>query len=94
MKKKDNKEKDKQEKSGGKPSMKMRKDELLAIAAERGIDIPEKITKKEILELINADDPENKQNRKKTGNKQDRNKNGNDQSRNKTGNKQDRKQEK
>ena len=60
--------------------MKMRKDELLAIAAERGIDVPEKVTKKEIIEIINANAPESSQNRKKNGNNQNRTKNGNDQS--------------
>ncbi|MBR0399826.1 MAG: hypothetical protein IJH95_03295 [Mogibacterium sp.] len=48
------------EKKGGsrKPSMRMRKDELLAIAAQRGIELPEKATKKDILELLNADKPQ------------------------------------
>lgn len=35
-----------------KPSMNMNKAELLQAAAERGIEVPEKATKREILELI------------------------------------------
>ena len=44
----------KPEKKGGnrKPSMRMRKDELLAIAANNGVTVPEKATKKDILELL------------------------------------------
>ena len=39
-----------------KPSMKMKKDELTAIAESMGIEIPAKTTKAVILELINAND--------------------------------------
>lgn len=56
-KKKPEKKKTEKKKTGKSrnPSMKMRKDELLAMAAERGVKVFEKATKKDIIELLHKD---------------------------------------
>lgn len=41
-----------------KPSMRMRKDELRELAVSRNIEVPEKATKRDILDLINKSDAE------------------------------------
>ncbi len=88
--KKEKKDKGKGERKRGRyPSIKMRKDELLAMAAERGIDVPDHFTKKEIIELINANESEDNKSRNKNGN--NRNKDGNNRSRNKNNSNRNRK---
>lgn len=67
---KDNKSKDSNRKPQGskkkpqnrkrKPSMNMNKAELLEAAAERGIEVPEEATKREILELIYSSHDKNR----------------------------------
>ena len=50
----ENKTEDKSKKSEAKPSISMKKDEIIAFAKERNIDIDEKATKAVLIEIIEA----------------------------------------